>query len=46
MNGIGNISFGYGYGFDKTPFTVDSQTGVSTATNKGQFLFSIGSTIR
>lgn len=45
MNGIGNISFGYGYGFDKTPFTVDSN-GISSPTNKGQFLFSIGSTIR
>jgi hypothetical protein len=40
MNGIGNISFGYGYGFDKTPIVNNNLT------NKGQFLFSIGSTIR
>ena len=41
MNGIGNISFGYGYGFDKTPTAPDG-----SVTNKGQFLFAIGSTIR
>jgi outer membrane protein insertion porin family len=44
MNGIGNISFGYGWGLD---YTTPTFTGTNrTPTNGGQFLFSIGSTIR
>lgn len=41
MSAIGNISFGYGWGLDQTPR--DSN---GNLTNGGQFLFSIGASIR
>lgn len=41
MAAIGNISFGYGWGLDPTPATA-----AGAATNGGNFLFSIGASIR
>jgi outer membrane protein insertion porin family len=46
MNGIGNISFGYGWGLDKTTPTFKSGTNQYSLTNGGRFFFAIGSTIR